>query len=97
MTMEGNCTWCAAGKYQTGVGLVAEANCTRCAAGKYQSGSGVHLTGFPPAVEYDYSSETLSEQYRAQDLDPLRLDDSCYACNVYASLFARVNLASSHH
>ena len=44
MTEEANCTWCAAGKYQTGVGLVAEANCTWCAAGKYQSGSGVHMT-----------------------------------------------------
>ena len=39
--MEGDCAWCAAGKYQTGVGLVAEANCTWCVAGKYQSGSGV--------------------------------------------------------
>ncbi len=43
---------CAAGKYQTGLGLVAEANCTRCAAGKYQSGSGVHGFSPPPPVEY---------------------------------------------
>ena len=40
MTKEGDCAWCGAGKYQTGVGLVAEANCTWCVAGKYQSGSG---------------------------------------------------------
>ena len=40
MTKEGDCAWCAAGKYQTGVGLVAEANCTWCVAGKYQSGTG---------------------------------------------------------
>ena len=40
--MEADCVWCAAGKYQTGVGLVAEANCTLCDAGKYQSGSGLN-------------------------------------------------------
>ncbi len=32
-----NCSWCAPGKYQTGVGMVAEVNCTWCAAGKYQN------------------------------------------------------------
>ena len=42
VTKEGDCAWCAAGKYQTGVGLVAEANCTWCVAGKYQSGSGLN-------------------------------------------------------
>ncbi len=44
VTKEGDCAWCAAGKYQTGVGLVAEANCTWCVAGKYQSGSGLEAT-----------------------------------------------------
>jgi hypothetical protein len=44
LTNEGNCTWCEAGKYQTGVSLIAEANCTWCVAGKYQTGSGVHMT-----------------------------------------------------
>jgi hypothetical protein len=37
---ESDCAWCAAGKYQTGVGLGGEANCTWCGAGKYQTGSG---------------------------------------------------------
>ena len=37
---QSNCTWCASGKYQTGVGLIAEVNCTWCIAGKYQTGSG---------------------------------------------------------
>ena len=39
--MEADCSWCGPGKYQTGVGLMAEANCTWCAAGKYLSGSGL--------------------------------------------------------
>ena len=37
---ESNCTWCAAGKYQTGVGVTAEVSCSWCAAGKYQTGTG---------------------------------------------------------
>ncbi len=36
----GNCTWCAVGKYQTGLGLMAEVKCTWCTAGKYQTGTG---------------------------------------------------------
>jgi hypothetical protein len=46
--LESNCTWCAAGKYQTGTGMVDEANCTWCVAGKHQFGSGVHMTFWLP-------------------------------------------------
>jgi hypothetical protein len=46
MIAEGNCTWCAAGKYQTGLGLIAEVNCTWCIAGKYHTGSGLQDSVF---------------------------------------------------
>ena len=42
VTKEGDCAWCAPGKYQSGVGLMAEANCSLCVAGKYHSGSGLN-------------------------------------------------------
>ena len=45
---DGNCTWCAAGKYQTGVGMAAEVDCTLCIAGKYQTGSGLDIVPFDP-------------------------------------------------
>ena len=43
---EGNCTWCAPGQYQTGVGMAVEVNCTWCAAGKYQTGAGLVLAWY---------------------------------------------------
>ncbi len=43
VTRVADCAWCAPGKYQTGVGLIAEANCTSCVAGTYQSGSGLSV------------------------------------------------------
>ena len=35
------CTFCAAGFYQTGTGMVSVTNCSLCGAGRFQTGSGI--------------------------------------------------------
>ena len=35
------CSFCGAGKYQTGIGFTGEGGCSLCGAGKYQTGFGM--------------------------------------------------------
>ncbi len=79
MTREGDCVWCAAGKYQTGVGLVAETNCTWCVAGKYQTGSGLHaffrrglLSNAPAAMMQREGGLCVHERDRETEGDRVR-------------------------
>jgi hypothetical protein len=64
VTKEGDCAWCAAGKYQTGVGLVAGANCTWCVAGKYQSGTGLDIE---PEREKEEDGEKEREREKIEE------------------------------
>jgi hypothetical protein len=59
--MQSDCMLCASGKYQTGVGLVAEANCSLCVAGKYHTGSG--LTHIVPLNDQNWTL-SISSSYQ---------------------------------
>ncbi len=84
-----NCTWCAPGKYQTGLGVTAEVNCTLCAAGEFQAGLlGVYL--------HCVSLERIKLDYSVCFHISYRHFQSCFMSTFTALYQAQVNLSQMH-